>query len=230
MPKISVIQFPGSNCDRDTKHVIEDVIGCRADLNWYESADLSNYDGIVLPGGFSYGDYLRAGAIAAQTKIGNSLKRAAREGKPILGICNGFQILTELGLLKGALTTNSYPKFRCEHVYLKVNNTESIFTRKFDKNEVINLPIAHKEGRYYNQDPELSELKNSNQIAFKYSNKEGEVTKASNPNGSCENIAGLINEKGNVLGMMPHPERASEDILGSTDGKKILKGMIESIN
>lgn len=228
MTKIGVIQYPSSNCDYDTKKVLENVIDTKADLIWYkEKEKIENYDGIILPGGFSYGDYLRAGAIAAHTPISKKIKKLAREGKPILGICNGFQVLTELNLLPGALMTNKEPRFLCKHVKLKVTSTDSFFTKKFNENELITLPIAHKEGNYFIEEKKASELKKQKRIPFKYSNKSGKVSEKTNPNGSTANIAAMFNETKNVLGMMPHPERASEEVLGSEDGKRVLEGMVE---
>lgn len=228
MTKIGVIQYPSSNCDYDTKKVLEDVIGVRADLIWHKEREkISDCDGIVLPGGFSYGDYLRAGAIAAHTPISKNIKRHAKKGKPILGICNGFQILTELNLLPGALMTNKKPRFLCKHVNLKVSSVDSFFTQKFDKGEIISLPIAHKEGNYFVGEEKLRRLENEKRIPLKYSDDEGGVNEEANPNGSTSNIAALFNETKNVLGMMPHPERASEEILDSEDGRRIFQGMVE---
>jgi phosphoribosylformylglycinamidine synthase len=211
-------------------HVLKDVLGVDAELVWYKEEDLKRFDGIVIPGGFSYGDYLRAGAIAARTPIMNSVKELAEAGKPVIGICNGFQVLTESGLLEGALTTNNYPKFRCESTFLRVETTDSPFTSKFKKGDVVSIPIAHMEGNFYADESTLSRLEDNDQVAFRYVDKNGKVTDEANPNGSQENIAGIVNAKKNVLGMMPHPERASEGILGSKDGLKILESMVEFIS
>jgi phosphoribosylformylglycinamidine synthase len=210
-------------------HVLKDVIGVDAELVWYKEEDLSRFEGIVVPGGFSYGDYLRAGAIAARTPIMASIKKLADAGKPVIGICNGFQVLTESGLLDGALTTNDYPKFRCEPTLLRVETIDTPFTSKFKKGEVVSIPIAHMEGNFYADEATLSKLENNDQVAFRYVNKEGKVTDEVNPNGSQENIAGIVSTKKNVLGMMPHPERASEEILGSKDGLRIFESMVEFI-
>jgi phosphoribosylformylglycinamidine synthase len=226
---IGIVQFGGSNCDLDVLHVLKDVIGVDAELVWYKEEDLSRFEGIVVPGGFSYGDYLRAGAIAARTPIMASIKKLADAGKPIIGICNGFQVLTESGLLDGALTTNNYPKFRCEPTLLRVETIDTPFTSKFKKGEVVSIPIAHMEGNFYADEATLSKLENNDQVAFRYVNKEGKVTDEVNPNGSQENIAGIVSTKKNVLGMMPHPERASEEILGSKDGLRIFESMVEFI-
>ncbi|WP_407282113.1 phosphoribosylformylglycinamidine synthase subunit PurQ [Methanolobus sp. WCC1] len=227
---IGIVQFGGSNCDLDVLHVLKDVIGADAELVWYKEEDLSRFDGIVVPGGFSYGDYLRAGAIAARTPIMASIKKLAEAGKPVIGICNGFQVLTESGLLDGALTTNNYPKFKCESTLLRVETTDTPFTSKFKKGEVVSIPIAHMEGNFYADEETLSKLENNDQVVFRYVDKEGKVTDEANPNGSQENIAGIVSAKKNVLGMMPHPERASEEILGSKDGIKIFESMMEFIS
>lgn len=222
--RFAVLQFGGSNCDLDVLHVLNNVVGVEAELVWYKES-LDGFDGVVIPGGFSYGDYLRAGAIAARTPIIDEVRAMAKEGKPVLGICNGFQILVESGLLPGALMTNEYPKFRCEWVSLRVENTDTPFTSKYREGEVIRIPIAHKEGNYYAPDHLLKEVEDEDMIAFRYVDEKGEVTEDANPNGSRENIAGIAN--GCVLGMMPHPERASETILGSDDGKRLFESMIE---
>ncbi len=227
--KIAIIQFGGSNCDLDVLHVLQDVVGVDAELVWYKEEDLNQYDGAVIPGGFSYGDYLRAGAIAARTPIMDAIKKMASEGKPIMGICNGFQVLTESGLLDGALTTNKYPKFRCETMYLKVENTDTPFTSKFKKGEIVKIPIAHMEGNFYADKDTLARLNDNGQIVFKYSDKNGNVTDNVNPNGSQENIAGIIDPNRNVIGLMPHPERASEAILGSEDGIRMFQSMVDYI-
>ena len=227
---IGIVQFGGSNCDLDVLHVLKDVLGADAELVWYKEEDLSRFDGIVVPGGFSYGDYLRAGAIAARTPVMASIKKLADAGKPVIGICNGFQILTESGLLDGALTTNNYPKFKCESTLLRVETTDTPFTSKFKKGEVVSIPIAHMEGNFYADEETLSRFENNDQVAFRYVNKEGKVTDEANPNGSQENIAGIVSAKKNVLGMMPHPERASEEILGSKDGIRIFESMLEFIS
>ncbi len=229
--KIAIIQFGGSNCDLDVLHVLQDVVGVDAELVWYkeEKDNLCQYDGAIIPGGFSYGDYLRAGAIAARTPIMDAVKKMASEGKPIMGICNGFQVLTESGLLDGALTTNKYPKFRCETTYLKVENTNTPFTSGFKNGEIVKIPIAHMEGNFYADKDTLARLNENGQVVFKYADIDGNVTDNVNPNGSQENIAGIIDTNRNVIGLMPHPERASEAILGSEDGIRIFKSMVDYI-
>jgi phosphoribosylformylglycinamidine synthase len=228
--KIAIIQFGGTNCDLDVLHILKDVMGVDAETIWYKQEDLTDFDGAVIPGGFSYGDYLRAGAIAARTPIMDSVKRLAAEGKPVLGICNGFQILTEARVLEGALTTNEYPKFRCEWTNLRVETVDTPFTSKFRKGEVIRMPIAHMEGKFYAEENSLAELDENAQVVFRYVDEKGRVTDASNPNGSLENIAGITNSSRNILGLMPHPERASESILGSDDGLRVFESMVEYID
>ncbi|WP_457753927.1 phosphoribosylformylglycinamidine synthase I [Thermococcus sp.] len=219
MPKFAVIVFPGTNCDFETVEAIRKA-GGKAERVWYKES-LKDFDGVVLPGGFSYADYLRAGAISARAEIMEEVKELAKEGKPVLGICNGFQILTEAKLLPGALRPNKIPRFLCKWVYLRVADTETAFTGVYKEGEVIRMPIAHAEGNYYAND--LSKVR----VAFQYSDENGNIKEESNPNGSILNIAGISNEKGNVLGMMPHPERASDRWLGSEDGLKVFKSMVE---
>lgn len=226
---IAIVQFGGSNCDQDVLHVLKDVVGLDARLVWYKEENLSGFEGVVIPGGFSYGDYLRAGAIAARTPIMESVKKLATEGKPVLGICNGFQVLTESGLLSGALTTNMYPKFRCQPTCLRVESTETPFTSRFRKGEVVRIPIAHKEGNFYANEATLAQLEHDDLVVFRYVDAEGHVTDEVNPNGSQENIAGIVSTSRNVLGMMPHPERAAEEILGSKDGLKVFQSMADYI-
>jgi phosphoribosylformylglycinamidine synthase I len=217
--KFAVLVFPGSNCDIDMYHAIKDELGEEVEYVWHDATDLSEFDGILVPGGFSYGDYLRCGAMANQSNVMAEVKRAAESGKPVLGVCNGFQILTEAGLLPGALLRNENLKFMCRTVGLKVENNNTLFTNQYEAGEVINIPIAHGEGNYFCDDETLAGLKANNQIVFTYS--------GTNPNGSLEDIAGIINERGNVLGMMPHPERAVDALLGSDDGLKVFKSIIK---
>ena len=216
--KFAICVFPGSNCDYDTYYVIRDVLEKDVDfVYWYES-DLSKYDCVILPGGFSFGDYLRPGALASHTPLAQAVYEFAQRGKYVIGICNGFQILTELHLLPGALLTNENMRFVCKWVNLRVENNNTPLTRKLDKHEVLRIPIAHHDGRYYVPEEELKKMEERGQILFRYCDEEGKITKEANPNGSVSNIAGVMNKEGNVFGMMPHPERASEDILGSHDG------------
>lgn len=217
--KFAVIVFPGSNCDADLLWAICDVMGAEADYVRYDESSLEGYDGVLIPGGFSYGDYLRCGAIARFSTIMDEVIRFAEEGKPVFGTCNGFQVLTEAGLLPGVLRRNDSLRFICKSASLKVNNQTS-FTSEYDKNEVIQLPVAHGEGNYFCDEETLQELIDNNQIVFTY---EGE-----NINGSVANIAGITNKAGNVLGMMPHPERAMEALLGSEDGKRFFASLLKN--
>lgn len=218
--KFAVIVFPGSNCDSDMYHAIKDELGEEAEFVWHTEKSLDSYDGILLPGGFSYGDYLRSGAIARFSNVMSQVIKAAEEGKPVLGVCNGFQILLEAGLLPGAMRRNKDLKFICRPQNLKVENNQSMFTNAYQEGEVISVPIAHGEGNYYCDEQTLEELKQNNQIIFTY---HGE-----NPNGSLEDIAGITNKNGNVLGMMPHPERAVDSMLGSADGLKLFQSIVKS--
>ena len=219
---IGVLQFPGSNCDMDIIHVIKDVLKEDAKLVFFkDQKGIEDLDGLVVPGGFSYGDHLRAGGIAGKMPVLEEVKKLAANGKPVLGICNGFQVLCESGLLPGALTNNTTMKFISKWVELEVDNDQNPFNKNYKKGDIIRMPIAHGEGRYYCDDDTLKEMRGNNQICFRY---HGE-----NPNGSVDDIAGICNKEGNVLGLMPHPERASEAILGSEDGRKMFEGMIEYI-
>ncbi|MEK3996577.1 phosphoribosylformylglycinamidine synthase subunit PurQ [Psychrobacillus sp. FSL K6-2365] len=217
--KFAVIVFPGSNCDLDMYHAIKDELGEEVEYVWHDAKDLSSFDGILLPGGFSYGDYLRCGAMANQSNVMSEVIKAAEAGKPVLGICNGFQVLTEAGLLPGALLRNKNLKFMCRTVDLKVVNNETQFTTVYEKDEIIQIPIAHGEGNYYCDEETLARLKANNQIVFKYASE--------GPNGSIEDIAGIVNEKGNVLGMMPHPERAVNELIGGSDGLALFKSIVK---
>ena len=219
--KFAVIVFPGSNCDYDAYYVINDILDISVNFVWHQDTDLNKYDGIIIPGGFSYGDYLRTGAIARFSPVMKSLIKQAEEGKPILGICNGFQILIESGLLPGSLIINQGVRFLSQNVTLTVENTDSIYTRSLVKGESLIMPIAHKQGNYIADDETLKILQEEGRIVFRYIN-----TSTGNPNGSRDRIAGILNDKRNVLGMMPHPERAAESILGSEDGIKIFKSMV----
>lgn len=216
--KFAVIVFPGSNCDADMLWAIRDIVGVEAEYVRYDETSLQGYDGVLLPGGFSYGDYLRCGAIARFSAIMKEVVRFAEEGKPVFGTCNGFQILTETGLLPGVLRKNDSLRFICKTVPLKVNN-QTAFTSEYETDEIIQLPVAHGEGNYFCDDQTLQELKANNQIVFTY---------AENINGSVANIAGITNKAGNVLGMMPHPERAMETLLGSEDGKRFFASMLKN--
>ncbi|APH06494.1 phosphoribosylformylglycinamidine synthase subunit PurQ [Bacillus weihaiensis] len=217
--KFAVIVFPGSNCDVDMYHAIKDELGEDVEYVRHDATDLSEFDGILLPGGFSYGDYLRSGAIARFSNVMKEVVKAAEAGKPVLGVCNGFQILLEVGLLPGAMKRNENLKFMCRPVNLVVANNETLFTTGYEKDEVISVPIAHGEGNYYCDEQTLQTLKENNQIVFTYEK---------NPNGSIEDIAGITNERGNVLGMMPHPERAVDELLKSADGLTLFQSIVKN--
>ena len=223
--KVGVVTFPGSNCDYDAYAAVKHILGEEAVFLWHKSEDLQGVDFVILPGGFAYGDYLRAGAIARFSPIMNKVIPFARSGGMVLGICNGFQVLTESGLLPGALIRNSHLRFSGKYVHIRVENNRTAFTGECAAGEVLKIPIAHGEGNYYNFDGDIKTLEDSGRVLFRYVDKEGRVTKEANPNGSINNIAGIINAEGNVVGMMPHPERAVEAILGSTSGLKIFESV-----
>lgn len=226
--KAAVVIFPGSNCDHDAIHACEKVMGWSTIPVWHESASLSGADLVILPGGFSYGDYLRCGAIAGRSPIMEAVKSHAAGGGLTLGICNGFQILIESGLLPGALLRNACTEFRCQFAYLRVETKDSSFTRTMHAGDVLKLPIAHGDGNYFADPLLLQELKDEDRIAFRYCTEQGGVQSEANPNGSIENIAGVLSKGRNVLGMMPHPERASEAILGSADGRRLFESLAAS--
>lgn len=223
--KFGVVTFPGSNCDYDAYAAVRHVVGEDVEFLWHKSNDLMNSDVIILPGGFTYGDYLRSGAIAKFSPIMESVIKFANSGGKVIGICNGFQVLTESGLLPGALIRNSHLRFSCKYIYLRVENNETVFTSACKKRDVLKIPIAHGEGNYYNFDGDIKTLEDNNQIVFRYCDEKGTINDQSNPNGSIHNIAGIMNKEGNVLGMMPHPERAVEKLLGSTDGLKLFESL-----
>jgi phosphoribosylformylglycinamidine synthase len=227
--KFGVLVFPGSNCDHDTCHVLSDVLGAKATMLWHASTDLEGCDAIVVPGGFAYGDYLRTGAIAKFAPIMQPVKKFAAEGGLVLGICNGFQILTEAGLLPGALMRNATQRYICRQVHLKVETANSPFTQLLKPGEVLRMPVGHMEGNYFCDAATLAELKAQDRIAFRYGNAQGLTEAEHNLNGSIENIAGVLSEGRNVLGLMPHPDRSSESLLGSADGLKLFRGMAEAL-
>jgi phosphoribosylformylglycinamidine synthase subunit PurQ / glutaminase len=232
MGKVAVIQFPGSNCDLDALEILRDIVKAKTDLVWHKDLEHDDYDAYVLPGGFSYGDYLRAGAIAATSPSLRIVKEAAEDGKPVLGICNGFQILVEAGLLPGAVLRNSSLRFACTWTKLRVETTRTPFTTRAEKGQVLEIPIAHNEGRYYLDKEQIPELEANQQIVFRYVNEAKEPTDDANPNGSIDNIAGICNESGNVMGLMPHPERASLATLsldGQKDGRIIFDSMMRTL-
>ncbi len=220
-----VIVFPGSNCDLDAYHLVRDVLKEEVTYIDYEERSLQGFDVIILPGGFTYGDYLRSGAIAARTPVMEAVNRFACSGGLVLGICNGFQVLTEAGLLPGALCRNDSLQFRCRQVYVRIENNSLPFTNKASTDQVLMMPVAHGDGSYYAPPEVLQDLEANGQVIFRYVDQRGEAVKAANPNGSCENIAGVSNRAGNVVGLMPHPERAGEAVLGSTDGLVIFESL-----
>jgi phosphoribosylformylglycinamidine synthase subunit PurQ / glutaminase len=226
--RFAVIVFPGTWSDHDCQYVLRDVLGQEADLVWHRETDLSRYDCIVLPGGFSYGDYLRTGAIARFSPVMEPVARHAEAGRPVIGICNGFQILCEAGLLPGVLMRNEVLQFRCQDVHLRVENAATPFTHRCSPGQVLRVPISHGEGRYHADEATLNVLESSGRVAFYYCTPEGDITAEANPNGSLRNIAGIVNERGNVLGMMPHPERAGEALMGGTDGVLLWRSVIEA--
>jgi len=223
----AVVVFPGSNCDTDCFHALHEVMGMPVQYVWHKERTLPRTDLVVLPGGFSYGDYLRTGAIARFSPIMRAVTEHAREGRYVIGICNGFQILLEAGLLPGAMLRNRSLSFVCKHVWLRVENNKTPFTNGMKKGGVLSIPIAHGEGNYYCDDATLETLKEKSRIVFRYASEDGRTGEAFNPNGSRDGIAGILNEKGNVLGMMPHPERASESLLASEDGRKVWESLLQ---
>ena len=227
--KIGVVVFPGSNCDHDCQHVFKDVLGQYVEMIWHKETLLAGLDAIVLPGGFSYGDYLRTGAIARFSPVMGAVKEFAKKGGMVLGICNGFQILLEAGLLPGAMLRNRSLHFICKDLSVKVENAATSFTSSYESGQVLKIPIAHADGNYYTDPVTLAAMQANAQVVLRYCTPEGKVTPEANPNGSLDNIAGIINAEGNVLGMMPHPERCAEAVLGNDDGKLIFLSMLEAL-
>ena len=224
--KFAVLRFPGSNCDQDCVHALNAIAGASADYVWHKDTSLAGFDAVVIPGGFSYGDYLRCGAIARFSPVMKSVKEFAASGSPVIGICNGFQILCESGLLPGALVRNRGLHFVCKHVSLRVERNDSRFTNAASNGRILNIPIAHGEGCYFADDETLASLQANGQVLVRYCDGQGNITDEANPNGSRENIAGIRNAAGNVFGLMPHPERACDPLLGSSDGRSIFDSMI----
>jgi phosphoribosylformylglycinamidine synthase len=227
--KAAVIVFPGSNCDRDVAVALEQSLGKPPAMIWHRATSLPQLDLIVVPGGFSYGDYLRCGAMGAQSPVMAEVKRRAAKGVPVIGICNGFQILTESGLLPGVLMRNRDLKFICADVHMKVEQTKSAFTAKYKTGEVITFHIAHNEGNFYADAKTLKQIEDKGQVAFRYCEADGKVSAKGNPNGAKNNIAGIFNAKRNVLGLMPHPERMSDPLLGCVDGRRLFDGLVEAV-
>jgi phosphoribosylformylglycinamidine synthase len=227
--KFGVVVFPGSNCDQDCFYVIKNVLKKPVSYIWHQDTNLKGFDCIILPGGFSYGDYLRTGAVARFSSVMKPISDFARKGGAVIGICNGFQILLEVGLLPGVMLRNRGLHFICKHVYIKTENNHTRFTGLYHPEQILKIPIAHNEGNYYIDAAGLQELRDNNQIVFRYCSAQGEVGDQFNPNGALDNIAGIANKKGNVLGMMPHPERSSERELGSQDGYPIFQSLIKCL-
>lgn len=226
--KFGVVVFPGSNCDHDAYYVLKKVLGVNVEYIWHKERSLRFFDVIILPGGFSYGDYLRSGAVARFSPVMQEIVKFANQGGYLLGICNGFQILAETGLLPGALIANNHLRFRCQEVYLRVKTNDNRFCGQYQTGQVIKMPIAHYSGNYFADEATMKELVDEDRIVFQYCNSEGDVSETYNPNGSMLNIAGILNKKKNVLGMMPHPERAAEKILDSEDGLQLFKSLLEN--
>ena len=227
--RFGVVVFPGTWSDQDCHYAVSDVLGQQADYIWHKDTDLSGFDCVIVPGGFSYGDYLRAGAIARFSPVMQAIERFAGQGGLVFGICNGFQILCEAGLLPGVLMRNEHLQFRCQWVNLRVENAETRFSAKSDTGDVLRVPISHGEGNYHADEDVLRELEANGQVVFRYSTAEGAITPDANPNGSMANIAGIVNAEGNVLGMMPHPERCCEELMGGVDGAVIFRSIIDSV-
>jgi len=224
--KTAVLVFPGSNCDHDAYHALKHVVGVDAEFVWHKQATLDGFDAVVIPGGFTYGDYLRTGAMAKLSPVMGAVRRFAEGGGPVIGICNGFQILLEAGLLPGAMIVNDSLRFVCDYVHLRAGTDRTPFTRGIPGGTILKIPVAHYQGNYYADERTLSSLEERGQVVFRYCDPEGEVTRESNPNGSARNIAGICSEEGNVLGMMPHPERCAEEVLGSADGRRLFDAMV----
>ena len=227
--KFAVVVLPGSNCDHDAIHAISEVVGAPCEVVWHKESNLRGADCVIIPGGFSYGDYLRAGAIAKFSPVMESVRRHAGEGGLVVGICNGFQVLTEAGLLPGALMRNEHLRFVCRDVHLRVETSATPFTALFEEEEILTAPVAHGEGNFYADPVTLDDLERNGQIVFRYVASEGRETRDANPNGSSRNIAGIVNRNRNVLGLMPHPERACETIVGGADGLKVFKSILHSL-
>ena len=228
--KFGVVVFPGSNCDADAFYAVRDVLKQPVDYIWHQSTDLSGFDCVILPGGFSYGDYLRHGAVARFSPVMNAVSDFADKGGRVIGICNGFQILCEAHMLPGALISNTGLRFICKYVNLKVENTGTDFTNTCTPSQILSIPIAHQGGNYYADVDTIKRIEDNGQVILRYCDDKGSVTDAANPNGSLNNIAGIVSERGNVAGMMPHPERAAEEILGSSDGRFILESIVQSLS
>ena len=226
--RFGIVVFPGTWSDTDCYHVVKGVLQQDAEYVWHKEDSLAGYDCVILPGGFSYGDYLRAGAMARFSPVMDALNRFAASGRPVIGICNGFQILCEAGLLPGALLANQHLEYRCQWTNLRAERADTCFTSRCSRSQILQVPVSHGEGNYFADPATLDQLERNDKVLFRYCDAQGEVTETANPNGSARNIAGIMNEAGNVLGMMPHPERSCEDILGSTDGNLIFQSIIDA--
>jgi phosphoribosylformylglycinamidine synthase len=227
--KFGVVILPGSNCDHDALHVTRDILGAEAEVLWHKETDLKGVDCVIIPGGFAYGDYLRAGALAKFAPIMEPIRRHAAAGGLVFGICNGFQVLTEVGLLPGALMRNEHLRFVSRDIHLRTEETDTPFTSELAEGQILRMPIAHGEGNYFAEEDVLDALEDQGQVIFRYCDDEGRITRASNPNGSARNIAGICNRERNVLGMMPHPERCAEALLGNTDGLGLFKSIAAAV-
>jgi len=227
--KFAVVVFPGSNCDADCFHIVRDLLGCDADYVWHKETSLKGADAVLLPGGFAYGDYLRAGALARFSPVMESVAAFARSGGPVLGICNGFQVLLEAGLLPGAVRVNKGLRYICRDIFMKVENNETAFTRFYEPGQVITMPIGHGEGNYTASPGVLAELEREGRVVFRYCDARGEISDSANPNGATGNIAGIANRDGNVVGLMPHPDRCSERLLGNEVGRKMFESVVTAL-
>jgi len=227
--RFAIVVFPGSNCDADCLHIARDLLGCEAEYVWHKDRDLKGADAVVLPGGFAYGDYLRAGALARFSPVMESVSEFAKLGRPVLGICNGFQVLLEVGLLPGAVRVNRGLRYVCRDVFMRVENTETAFTRLYERGSVVRMPIGHMEGNYTAPPQTLEALEREGRVAFRYCDADGRVTDDANPNGAAANIAGIANRDGNVVGLMPHPDRCSEGVLGNDVGRKMFESAVVAL-
>jgi phosphoribosylformylglycinamidine synthase subunit PurQ / glutaminase len=227
--KFAIVVFPGSNCDADCWHIAKDLLGCEADYIWHKETDLKGADAVILPGGFAYGDYLRAGALARFSPVMESVSRFAKEGGPVLGICNGFQVLLEAGLLPGAVRVNKTLRYVCRDVFMRVETSDTAFTRLYEPGQIVRMPIGHGEGNYTAPSTTLEELNREGRVVFRYCDEEGRVNDAGNPNGAEENIAGIASREGNVVGLMPHPDRCSEGLLGNDIGRKMFESVVTTL-
>ena len=227
--RFAIVVFPGSNCDADCLHIARDLLGCEAEYVWHKDRNLKGADAVVLPGGFAYGDYLRAGALARFSPVMESVSEFAKSGRPVLGICNGFQVLLEAGLLPGAVRVNRGLRYVCRDVYLRVENTETAFTRLYERGATVRMPIGHMEGNYTAPPETLEALEREGRVAFRYCDADGRVTDDANPNGAAANIAGIANREGNVVGLMPHPDRCAEGVLGNDVGRKMFESAVTTL-